>query len=211
MKTTTQPIRVMLVDDHYVVRMGLVTVLQFDKGIEVAAHAEDGNEAVELFRKHRPDVTLMDVRMPVCDGIEATRAIRGEFPEARILMLTTYDMDEDLHRAISAGAVGYLLKKASQKELLAAIREVHRGGRWLPLDIQERLRERAAMPELTARQMEVLGLLVKGFTNKEIARILGFSEDGAKAHLKAIFTKLGVIDRLEAAAVALQRGLISLE
>ena len=128
MKTTTQPIRVMLVDDHYVVRMGLVTVLQFDKGIEVAAHAEDGNEAVELFRKHRPDVTLMDVRMPVCDGIEATRAIRDEFPDARILMLTTYDMDEDLHRAISAGAVGYLLKKASQKELLAAIREVHRGG-----------------------------------------------------------------------------------
>jgi DNA-binding NarL/FixJ family response regulator len=153
----------------------------------------------------------MDVRMPVCDGVEATQAICREFPEAKVLMLTTYDMDEDLHRAISAGAVGYLLKNASQKELFAAIQEVHRGGRWFSEQMQERLGARASMPELSAQQMDVLELLVKGLSNKEIGSVLGFDENGAKLHLKAIFAKLKVTTRLEAAALALRRGLVVLD
>ena len=202
------PIHVLVADDHLVVRLGLAAVLQFDVGIRVVAMAESGQEAVSLYRKHRPDVVLMDLRMPDLDGVEATRRIRAEFPEARILMLTTYDTDEDVRRALDAGASGYLLKTAGQEELVAALRAVHRGERWLPAGVAARWPEIQEQPSLSARQLEVLELLGKGFSNKEIARLLGFSEDGAKAHLKTIFAKLGVQDRTEAVAVALQRGLI---
>jgi len=190
------------------VRLGLAAVLQFDAGIRVVAMAEGGQGAVSLYRKHRPDVVLMDLRMPDLDGVEATRRIRFEFPEARILMLTTYDADEDVRRALDAGASGYLRKTAGQEELVAALRAVHRGERWLPAGLAARLPEIQERPSLSARQLEVLELLGKGFSNKEIAGLLGFSEDGAKAHLKAIFAKLGVQDRTGAVVVAVQRGLI---
>ena len=204
------PIHVLVADDHLVVRLGLATVLQFDIGIRVVAMAESGQEALSLYRKHRPDVVLMDLRMPDLDGVEATRRIRAEFPEARILMLTTYDADEDVRRALDAGASGYLLKTAGQEELVAALRAVHRGELWLPTGVAARWLEIQEQPSLSARQLEVLELLAKGCSNKEIARLLGFSEDGAKAHLKTVFAKLGVQDRTEAVSVALQRGLIRL-
>ena len=204
------PIHVLVADDHLVVRLGLAAVLQFDAGIRVVAMAESGQEAVALYRKHRPDVVLMDLRMPDLDGVEATRRIRSEFPAAHILMLTTYDADEDVRQALDAGAGGYLLKTAGQEELVAALRVVHRGERWLPAGVVARWPEIQEQPSLSARQLEVLELLAKGCSNKEIARLLGFSEDGAKAHLKTVFAKLGVQDRTAAVSVALQRGLIRL-
>jgi len=208
---STTPISILVADDHLVVRMGLLAVLQFDKSVKVVATADDGRQAVERFQQYRPDVVLMDIRMRGLDGIEATRQIRAETPTARVLMLTTYDTDEDVRRAFEVGASGYLLKTAEQAELIKAIQAVYRGEQWIPASLTKRINESTVNSTLSHRQMEVLELLAKGLSNKEIARVLGFTTDGTKAHLKAVFTKLGVSDRLEAVVTAIQRGLIRVE
>ena len=204
-------IRLLIADDHLVVRMGLVAVLGHQKDLVVVAQAEDGREAVRLYREYQPDVTLMDLRMPLLDGLAATAAIHAASPDARVLMLTTYDTEEDVHRALTAGASGYLLKDAGPEELVAAIRAVHAGERWLPEALRRQLAQREDDEQLTARQVEVLNLLAQGCSNKDIGRHLGISEDGAKAHVKKIFLKLRVTDRTEAVSAAVKRGIIRLE
>jgi len=205
------PIRLLLADDHLVVRMGLAAVLKFDPRFTIVAEAADGLAAVAAHREHQPDITLLDVRMPKLDGIEAARRIRAESPAARLLMLTTYEAEEDIRRALDAGASGYLLKDSSQDDLITALLAVHRGEQWLPANIARRLREHTQEAPLSPRQIEVLELLAKGLSNKEIAGVLGFTTDGTKAHLRTIFAKLGVADRTEAVVNAIQRGLVRVE
>jgi len=205
------PIRLLLADDHLVVRMGLAAVLKFDPRFTIVAEAADGHAAVAAHREHQPDITLLDVRMPKLDGIEAARRIRAGSPAARLLMLTTYDAEEDIRRALDAGASGYLLKDSSQDDLITALLAVHRGEQWLPANIARRLREHMQEAPLSPRQIEVLELLAKGLSNKEIASVLGFTTDGTKAHLRTIFAKLGVADRTEAVVNAIQRGLVRVE
>jgi DNA-binding NarL/FixJ family response regulator len=208
--TKPAQIRLLVVDDHLVVRMGLVALLNRQKDFKVIGEAEDGAQAVEKYREHHPDVCLMDIRMPRLTGMQALAAIRTEFPEARVLMLTTYDGDSDIHGALAAGASGYLLKDVEAEELVLAIREVHRGGRYLPVGVAQRLAERSGTPQLTPREIEVLELLAKGLSNKEIAGILNFTEFTAKAHVANILDKLGVEDRTGAVTEALQRGILHL-
>jgi DNA-binding NarL/FixJ family response regulator len=210
--SATATIRVLLVDDHLVVRMGLGAVLKSVPGLEIVGEAEDVDGAVTQYRKHLPDVVLMDLRLPGGGGIEALKIIRGEFPEAKVVMFTTYDFEEDIHRALQAGAAGYLLKNTSSEELAAALVSVHENGAAaLSPEVSARLAERDGGAELTAREREVLGLVVKGLTNKDIARVLGFTPRTAKAHVTNLLLKLDVADRTEATAVALQRGIVSLD
>ena len=204
----TSPIRLLLADDHAIVLAGLTTLLSLEPGIEIIATAENGTEAIEKFRAHRPDVALLDLRMPGIDGVEAARRILGEFPGARVLILTTFESEEDIHRALQAGVSGYLLKESKRPDLLAAIRAVLNGERWLPPLIARLAAERAKQPDLSSRQLEVLDLVAKGLTNKEIGGILGFSAEGAKQHLHQIYQKLGVSTRAEATAEALRRGIL---
>ncbi len=206
--TAPSSIRLLLADDHYIVLMGLQALLKLRKDFRVVAAAADGEEAVVLFHEHRPDVALLDLRMPKLDGIGATEKIRAAFPEARIILLTSFEREEDIHLAFKAGVSGYLLKESKLPELAEAIRTVHRGGRWIPAGIANLARERAAQPELSKREIEVLELVAKGLINKEIAGVLGFSEDGAKQHLKKIYEKLGVRVRAEAISEALRRGIL---
>lgn len=203
-------IRLLLVDDHLVVRIGLRGLLETQSDLEVVAEAAGGNAAVSAFAKHHPDVVLMDLRMPDLDGAQATAAIRTKFPEARVLVLTTFDTDEDIYRALEAGAAGFLLKSTDSKPLLEAIRAVHAGKYQLPATVAARLAERRAMPELSAREREVLALIVKGRSNKEIGSELGVAENTVKNHVKVILDKLGVADRTGAATKAIQRGLVRL-
>jgi two-component system NarL family response regulator len=203
-------IRLLLVDDHLVVRIGLRGLLETQADMEVVAEAAGGNAAVSAFAKHHPDVVLMDLRMPDLDGAQATAAIRGKFPEARILVLTTFDTDEDIYRALEAGAVGYLLKSTDSKPLLETIRAVYAGTYQLPAATAARLAERRAMPGLSSRELQVLALIVKGRSNKEIGSDLGVAENTVKNHVKVILDKLGVADRTGAATKAIQRGLVRL-
>jgi len=203
-------IRLLLVDDHLVVRIGLRGLLETQADMEVVAEAAGGNAAVSAFAKHHPDVVLMDLRMPDLDGAQATAAIRGKFPEARILVLTTFDTDEDIYRALEAGAVGYLLKSTDSKPLLETIRAVHAGTYQLSAATAARLAERRAMPELSSRELQVLALIVKGRSNKEIGSDLGVAENTVKNHVKVILDKLGVADRTGAATTAIQRGIVRL-
>jgi two-component system NarL family response regulator len=203
-------IRLLLVDDHLVVRIGLRGLLETQADMEVVAEAPGGNAAVSAFAKHHPDVVLMDLRMPDLDGAQATAAIRAKFPEARVLVLTTFDTDEDIFRALEAGAVGFLLKSTDSKPLLETIRAVHAGKYQLPANVAARLAERRAMPELSVREREVLALIVKGRSNKEIGADLGVAENTVKNHVKVILDKLGVADRTGAATKAIQRGLVRL-
>jgi two-component system NarL family response regulator len=204
-------IRVMLADDHLVVRMGLASVLKFDKGIEVVAQAEDGRQAVETWRKERPDVTVMDIRMPVLDGIAATAAIRAEDPDARILILTTYEEPQAIRRALKAGAQGCLLKNASQTLLSKAIRDLHEGRAFVMREIELRLKEEDGQLALSERHLELLRLLARGLTNKDIARQFGITTDGIKSHLTHLFAKMGVANRTEAVALALREHLLQEE
>lgn len=204
-------ISVLVVDDHQIVRQGLVALINSEPGLKVVAEAADGQQAVELFRQHRPDVTLMDLRLPGMGGVEATRAIRREFAAARIIVLTTYDGDEDIYRALQAGAQGYLLKGMSFDELLDAIRTVHAGARRIPAPVAERLAERMTGQELTGRELQVLELIVKGRSNREISAELAISEATVKSHINSLLGKLGVSDRTQAATSALQRGIIHLD
>jgi DNA-binding NarL/FixJ family response regulator len=204
-------IRVLVADDHPVVRAGLGAVIAEQDDLELVAEAENGANAVDLFREHRPDVTLMDLRMPVMDGVEAIRAITTEFPDARILALTTYEGDADIRRALEAGASGYLLKDMLLTEVLTAVRAVWRGERVIPIAVAARLAEFPERSDLTEREAEVLQLVARGLSNKEVARAIGRTDETVKIHLKNAFAKLDVADRTEAVTVALTRGLIHLD
>lgn len=200
----------MVIDDQAVVRQGFVALINTVPDMEVIAEGINGRQAIDLYRQHKPDVTLIDLRMPVLGGVEAITAIRKEFNDARLIVLTTYDGDEDIYRSLQAGAKGYLLKDVFFEELEAAIRAVHSGSRRIPTGIAERLAERMAGSELTAREMEVLELIVKGQSNKEIGASLRISEATVKSHVNNVLSKLGVSDRTQAATMALQRGLVHL-
>lgn len=210
-KAAKKKIRLLIVDDHPAFRMGLVALVQSQPDLEVAAEAGDGQQAVELFRKLKPDVTLMDLRLPGMSGVEAILAIRKEFPDARVIVITTYDWDEDVYRAIQSGAKSYLLKDMTQEEIAGTIRAVHAGENKLPPNVAGRLAERLQREELTQREQEVLQFLTKGRSNKEIASDLNISEDTVKYHLKTLFTKLGVQDRTEAAISAIRHGIVHLD
>lgn len=203
-------IRVLIVEDHAVVRQGLVSLLANAPGIAVVGSAADGLEGVEAFRSLRPDITLMDLQMPRMGGAEAIRRIRKESPGARFIVLTTFDGDEDIYRAIEAGAKAYLLKGMEVEELLAAIRSVHAGRASVPPPIAEKLAQRVSAQELTAREVGVLERIVAGRANKEIATDLHISEATVKSHVNSLLGKLGVDDRTHATVVALQRGIIHL-
>ncbi|MHB1673887.1 MAG: response regulator [Acidobacteriaceae bacterium] len=202
------PIRIMVVEDHHVVREGLVALMNAVPGMEVVAETADGRQALELFRKHLPDVTLMDLRLPGMSGVAAITRIRSQFPQARIIVLTTYDGDEDIHRALDAGARGYLLKGMSGEELMDAIRAVHSGRSRIPAQVAERLAERMVRPALTDRELDVLREIVSGKSNKEIGQELNISEATVKTHINSILGKLGVSDRTQAVTAAIQRGIV---
>ncbi len=204
-------IRVLLADDHPVVRLGLRTLIGTEPDLEVVAEASDGDEAIALYLEHQPDVVLMDLRMPRTDGHAAIRAIRDKHPRARIIALTTYDGDADIHRALEAGAVGYLLKEMLGSSVVAAIRSAADGRRVIPPAVAARLAEFTPRMELTTREVEVLRYASKGLRNKEIARVIGRTEGTVKIHLRHILAKLGVVDRTEAVTIALQRGIIHLD
>ena len=204
-------IRVMLVDDHSAFRRGMVALIESEPDLQVVAEIGDGRQALEVYRQHRPDVVLMDLRLPGMGGVEATLAIRKEFPDARVIVLTTFDMDEDIFRAIQSGAKSYLLKDTPDDELAAAIRSVHAGKNILSDKLAWRLAERERRPELTQREMDVLQMLIKGRSNKEIGSALFLCEDTVKAHFKTLFAKLKVQDRTEAAIHAIRHGIVHLE
>jgi two-component system, NarL family, response regulator len=204
------PIRVMIVDDHPVYRDGLAAVLASQDDLQLVAEAGNGGEAVQLFRVHRPDVTLMDLNMPGVTGTQAIGQIVAEFPDARIVTLTTFQGDVDIHRALEAGARGYLVKDALRDEVVDAIRAVYRKGWVLPNAVAQRLAEFVPRVELTTRELEVLELMAKGLRNMEIATILARTESTVKVHVQNIFSKLGAADRTEAVVVALERGFIHL-
>ena len=205
-----QAIRLLIVDDHPAFRAGLVALLADEGDLQVVDECGDGQTAVELYRRHRPDVALMDLRLPGLSGVEAILAIRQEFPDARVIVLTTFDADEDIYRAIQSGAKSYLLKDMSKVEIVGAIRAVHAGQHALPEGVAGRLAERRRRQDLTSREVEVLQLLVKGRSNKEIASDLSLAEDTVKSHLKTLFAKLEVRDRTAAAIRAIRLGIVRL-
>ena len=208
--TSGAEIRIIVVDDQAVVRQGFVSLISTVADMRVIAQGTNGREAVALYREHRPDVVLMDLRMPEMGGVEAISAIRREFPGAKVIVLTTYDGDEDIYRSLQAGAQGYLLKDMFFDELESAIRAVHAGGRKIPGVVAERLAGRMGGSDLTGRELEVLELIVRGRSNKEIGAALGISEATVKSHINSILGKLGVTDRTQAATTALQRGIVHL-
>lgn len=203
-------ISVLIVDDHSVVRAGLKALLGTEPDIEVVGEADNGAKAVQMFEVLKPDVVLMDLRMPVQDGIGATREIRKKHPEAQILMLSTYQGDADIHGSLEAGALGYVLKNSPGEDLVPALRAAVRGQRWIPHDVGSKLAGRAPGETLTDREIEVLAGLVTGDSNKELAEKLEITEHTVKAHLKSIIAKLHVRDRTEAVTVGLRRGIIRL-
>ena len=200
-------ISILIADDHEVVRSGLAAIFGFQKDFTVVAEARNGEEAIRLAKRHQPDVVVMDLVMPVKDGVEATREIVANVPTARILILTTFATSADLQRAIDAGAAGAVSKDAPNRELVAAIRAIARGEHAVSSDIENQLAA-ADMPVLTDRQQEILEALTRGLSNLDIAKMCGISEDGVKAHMKTLFAKLNVSNRLEAASYALKHKLV---
>ncbi len=207
----SENIRILIVEDHHIVRKGFVALLGMVEGMEVVAEGSDGSEALGLYRKHRPDVTLMDLRLPGMGGVDAIKALRAAFTEARVIVLTTFDGDEDIYRALQAGARGYLLKGMKLEDLTAAIRTVHAGKTCIPEAVAGRLAERLAGPALTERETEVLRLIVAGNSNREIGTKLFISEATVKTHVNNLLSKLGVTDRTQATTLALQRGIVHLD
>ncbi len=206
-----QSIRILVAEDHEIVRDGICAIVNQQPDITVVAEAEDGEQAVQLYRESQPDVVLMDLRMPKMEGIEAIAQIKSEFSEAKIVILTTYDTDEDIYRGLQAGAKGYLLKDTSSEELATAIRTVYQGKKYVPQQVAIKLAERITNPELTSRETEVLKLLTKGKSNQEIGSMLKITEGTVKFHVNNIFNKLGVSDRTQAVITAFKRGLSRLE
>lgn len=201
-------IRILVCDDHPITREGLALILDNQPDMSVVAQAGNGSEAVALFRKHRPDITILDVQMPVMGGAEATEALLREFPGSRIILFTTFDGDEDIHRGMHAGARAYLLKDAPRNEVLTAIRSVHAGRRYMSPQAGALLADRIAAPNLTERELQILRLVAHGKANKEIAADLGISEGTVKSHVSSITSKLGVSGRTEAALEAVRRGFL---
>jgi DNA-binding NarL/FixJ family response regulator len=205
------PITILTADDHPLIRDGLAAVLRAESGLQVVAEAANGEEAIEAYARLHPDIVLMDLRMPVMDGLTATRAILADDPNARIVVLTTYDGDEDIHRALAAGARGYLLKDMMRTELLGVIRAVYRGQRGIPAPVAARLAEHTPRIGLTPRELEVLRLVADGLSNAQVGERIGRTEGTVKVHLKNILQKLDVKDRTEAVTTALRRGFIRLD
>ena len=203
-------IRILVAEDHLVARVGVSTIVNMQPDMTVVAEASNGQQALELFRKHRPDVTLLDMRMPGMGGVEAATAIRAEFPNARMIALTTYGGDEDIRRALAAGVLAYLTKDVLHDELLKAIRAVNEGHTYLPAAVAAALAAQLPRPDLSAREVQVLELIVQGLPNKQIAYTLNIAEHTVKNHVKNILSKLGVQDRTQAATAAIQRGIIHL-
>jgi two-component system NarL family response regulator len=208
---TPPVIRILVVEDHPIVRQGLVALLSVVDGVEVVAQAADGAEAIHQYAKHHPDITLVDLRLPKKSGVEVIQHIRSDYPQARFIVLTTYDGDEDIYRALQAGARAYLLKGMSVELLVSTIRSVHAGKSIIPPAIAQRLAERMSTEQLTQREQGVLEQIVRGKSNKEIGAILDISEATVKTHINNLLGKLGVEDRTQAATAAIQRGLVQLE
>ena len=204
-------LRVMCVDDHPLVRKGVAAILANEPDMELVAEASDGQEAVEKYRQLHPHVVLMDLRMPHMDGTEATRAIRSQDPEARIIALTSYDGDQDIYRALEAGVRGYILKEMVHSEVVKAIRTVQAGKRLMPPEVAERLSEYFPQVALTPREVEVLSLVARGMANKEIAHKLGTANGTIKMHVQNILEKLGASDRTHAVTIAIERGILHLD
>jgi DNA-binding NarL/FixJ family response regulator len=203
-------IKILVADDHYVVRMGVTAIINNEPDMEVVAEAVNGVQAIEMFNQHKPDLVLLDARMPLKGGVQAAKEIQGQHQTARILMLTAFDGDEDIHKALAAGAQGYVLKSSTGEQLVPALRAVAAGKNWIPEEVAQRLAKREEFEPLTPRELEVLHELAKGLANKQIADVMNISQHTAKGYLKAILTKLHVADRTEAVTVAIQRGLIHL-
>ena len=207
----TEKLKIMLVDDHYLVRMGLASIIGLEPDMTVCAEASTGEQALVLFRTHRPDVTLMDQRLPGLTGSETTHAIRAEFPAARILVLSTYVCDEEIYKALQFGAMGYISKSVQREELTQAIRKAAGGRRHITPEVAALLADGMSRSHLSSRELDVLRLLVGGKRNREIASILDITEGTVKLHVSSILGKLAVVDRTEAVTVALQRGIVQLE
>jgi DNA-binding NarL/FixJ family response regulator len=203
-------IRVLIVDDHPIMRYGVAAIIQTRDDMQVVGQAGTAKEAVELYRRHIPDITLMDLRLPDHGGVEAIRAIRRMAPHARFIVLTTYEGDEDIHQAMEAGARGYLIKGMPHEALIDALRKVHAGGRFVPPPVQRALASRLPDCDLSSREREVLSLLVRGKSNREIAEELRIKEATVKSHVSVILMRLNVTDRTQAVITALQRGLAHL-
>jgi DNA-binding NarL/FixJ family response regulator len=206
----SDPIRILVAEDHLVARVGVSAIVNMQPDMTVVAEAANGQQAVELYRRYLPDVALLDLRMPVMGGTEAAAAIRAEFPQAKMVALTTYGGDEDIRRALAAGMQAYLTKDVLHDELLNAIRAVYDGRRYLPPSVAAALAAQMPRPDLSARELQVLELIVRGLANKQIGYTLTIAEHTVKNHVKNILSKLGVQDRTQAATAAIQRGIIHL-
>jgi DNA-binding NarL/FixJ family response regulator len=206
----SRSIRILIVDDHSIVRQGIAAMIENEMDMTVIGQASNGQEAVTLFRAHQPDITLMDLRMPHMNGVDATAAICTEFPCARIIVLTTYDGDEDIYRGLRTGAKGYLLKDAEPGALLNAIHVVHDGQQYIPREVAAKLVQRMNNPELSDREQDVIHLMVQGLSNQTISAALNITESTVKFHINRILSKLGVSDRTQAVIVALKRGIAKL-
>lgn len=206
----SNPIRVLIADDHPIVREGIASLVSDQADMVVVAEAADGQSAVELFHQHQPDVALIDLRMPKLSGCDAIALIRQASPKARIIILTTYDGDEDIYRGLQAGAMAYLLKDVPRQELMSAIRTVHAGRKHFPTLVGEKLVQRMDGQEISEREREVLRLMATGRSNREISKVLGISESTVKSHVNNILHKLGVDDRTHAVVTALKRGIIDI-
>jgi two-component system, NarL family, response regulator len=205
--TAAQKIGVLVVDDHPILRLGVAAIINAQSDMRVCAQAGSGEEAVRIFKKHRPDITLMDLRLPGMSGLDALRAIRQEDPHAKCVVLTTYEGDEDIHQALVAGALGYIIKGMSHETLVDALRRAHAGTRFLPPPVARSLADRTPNSDLSPREREVLSLMVHGKSNKEIAAELGITEATVKCHVSVILMRLEANDRTQAVIAALQRGL----
>ena len=210
MNAPPAPIRILIVDDHPIVRNGLMLMVKYEPGMETVAEASSGAEAIEQFCQHQPDVTLMDLRLGDMNGVDVIATIRQDFPQAQIIILTTYDTDEDIYRGLQIGARGYILKDAPLDELLKAIRVVHAGRQYIPPEVGAKLAERLNRPHLSERERDVLQLMAQGKSNQNIAESLYISENTVKYHVNNILSKLEVSDRTQAVLMALRRGIANL-